>query len=191
MKTNMLYALLAIMLCLNFWQITRNKQLNVEIQIVKNEIMHFRDLEIIKDRKNLEFESTIQSINLPIKCIVEKINPAPYSFIYVYTDTQCSKCITKDIAIIRNNFKKNEATFFPVINDTRSNRAVLSSDLYNQNYIRLDKGSVVFPKVNGKSVRFMAVINSNGQILNPFYLSIANEKQKVQYLKFVKKRYCL
>lgn len=176
------------MVCMNLWQVSRKKQLNAAMQVIHQEIMKDKDLQLTNDKKRLEFEASFNEVIIPSDSMA--FLPA-YTLIYVYTDTQCGKCITGDIALTRDYCKGCRTHFYPVIEDTRSNYAVLNSDLYDMNYTRLNKGTVVFPQVDGKSVRFMGIIDSEGEIVSAFYPSIASEEQKVQYLKSVKERYQL
>lgn len=164
-----------------------NWKLRSELDSFNLEVSVYRELQNDTDMKRVEFEASSHHINIPLDSISSIIDSI--SFIYVYADTQCRKCITGDIALIRRTLGIEHIVIIPVVENSRSNNAILHSDLYDLKFIRLNYGAVVFPKVNGLEVRFMGVVNVQGELISSFSPSISNENQKKQYLEFVKNNY--
>jgi len=140
--------------------------------------------------RSLEFASLTNNIiltndQLPIINEFES-----YFLVYFYSGNECQKCIIDDLGRIRklSHFTKN-LHIYPVFDSSREIEIRLKTELDGLHYSRLNRNEVVLPSLDGKAVRFFAVLTQKGELINHFFPDLVMPEKTDIYLKFVKEKY--
>lgn len=145
-------------------------------------LLFIRDLDLLSQEISINFDSAYNDIR----------QKTSTRLIYAYSGDECSKCIFEDITLLKGKIKKHESLnviVFPVMENTRNVNISLKADLTGINFKRLDKGCIKFPHHNGSSVRFFAILTSDGRITLPFFPDMAYPERTDAYLDVVFAKY--
>ena len=100
---------------------------------------------------------------------------------------------TQDLDQIRSIFLPHTESIwvFPIINSSRNVDINLKASIYDLNYKCLNAEKVKLPSLGGRTKRFLALVNPEGEIINYFFPSKMLPNKTKQYLNYVKTRYKL
>jgi hypothetical protein len=140
----------------------------------------------------LKLNSALYSINLSLENIISEDNASYPLLVYVYSGSECGKCIINEIEKIKDkiesqNFKN--VLFLPVFNKTKKAKIKLRSELQGLNFMHLSNSEIFLPEINGKKVRYFAVFQKKGRIVNLFTPDSNNPEKTDLFLNYAREKY--
>lgn len=121
--------------------------------------------------------------------IVEKENidnADSYKLVYVFSESDCRKCVMDDILMLKRILPKEEYEYvlvYALFDNTRENIIRLNADLDGFHYKILDNDLAFnVPVLNGKRFRFFSVVNASGQFNLPFFPERCNANCLEKYI---------
>lgn len=140
----------------------------------------------------LNLNSTLYSINLSLNNLISANNASYPLLVYVYSGTECEKCIINEIEKIKNEIglqNLKNALILPVFNKTKNAKIKLRSELQGLNFMHLSNSEIFLPEINGQKVRYFAVFQKKGRIVNLFTPDNNNPEKTDLFLNYAMEKY--
>ena len=191
-KVGYLTVFWGISIAFTFFYMRENKHLLAKLNQEKDNKIKSEEKFKGSFYRDLEIFSSLDDIYIPQYRLMEANECNSYLLIYVYGGDECEKCILEDIGELRDlgaNLYPDNILVIPVFSGSLDSQIRLNHELDGLNFFRLENSEVKLPHFEGKSVRFFAVLNPEGNLTNLFFPDIHLPKKTRYYLDFIESSY--